>query len=130
MPACLPRTHRVAKKQVLEEGATAARRSGLALHPACFVPALRACCAGGGGDDDENHGRSREAGSRAEDGAALMEEMEARAGVTPDAWCANVVMEVGKEDAKRLIWSQCCSPPPPDSILSCVPVGSWGGGDD
>lgn len=66
------------------------------MDPACFVPALRTCCGGGGGSDggsdDEGDGRDDEAGAEA--GAALLDKMEARAGVTPDAWCANVVMEV------------------------------------
>lgn len=54
------------------------------MDPACFVSALRSCCCDGNDSED----------SGIEAGAAMLDEMEARAGVAPDAWCTNVVMEV------------------------------------
>lgn len=83
---------------MLEEGAAFGRKAGLSLDPACFVPALRACCASDGGEGEyDDDGREREDGSGAESGAALLGKMETLAGVPPDVWCANVVMEVGGE---------------------------------
>ncbi|CAM9110996.1 unnamed protein product [Ectocarpus fasciculatus] len=74
---------------VLEEGASVAVKHGLSVDPACFVSALRSCCCNG-------------TDSRVEAGAAMLGEMEARAGVVPDAWCTNVVMEAAVRDEQ---WS-------------------------
>ncbi|CBJ26941.1 expressed unknown protein [Ectocarpus siliculosus] len=78
--------------QVLEEGASVTVKHGLSMDPACFVSALRSCCC--------NDTDSEDSGSEA--GAAMLGEMEARAGVVPDSWCTNVVMEAAVRDEE---WS-------------------------
>ncbi|CAN0243592.1 unnamed protein product, partial [Ectocarpus sp. 13 AM-2016] len=81
-------------KQALQakEGSFATVKHGLAMDPACFVSALRSCC--------RNDTNSEDSGSEA--GAAMLGEMEARAGVVPDSWCTNVVMEAAVRDEQ---WS-------------------------
>ncbi|CAB1117846.1 unnamed protein product [Ectocarpus sp. CCAP 1310/34] len=81
-------------KQALQakEGASVTVKHGLSMDPACFVPALRSCCC--------NDTDSEDSGSEA--GAATLGEMEARAGVVPDSWCTNVVMEAAIRDEQ---WS-------------------------
>ncbi|CAM9449189.1 unnamed protein product, partial [Ectocarpus sp. 8 AP-2014] len=78
--------------QVFEEGASVTVKHGLSMDPACFVSALRSCCC--------NDTDSEDSGSEA--GAAMLGEMEARAGVVPDSWCTNVVMEAAVRDEQ---WS-------------------------
>ncbi|CAM9155364.1 unnamed protein product, partial [Hapterophycus canaliculatus] len=86
---------------VLEEGAAVAAKHGLVLDPACLVPALRFRCGFDTGDTDQNNSVAddpKESVSGSEAGAALLGKMWALAGVVPDAWCTNIVMEASKAD--------------------------------
>ncbi|CAM9591736.1 unnamed protein product [Scytosiphon promiscuus] len=88
--------------EMVEEGAVVAAKHGLSLDPACFVPALRSCCGLNACDTDESSrgdaDDAQESASGSEAGADFLGKMWALAGVVPDAWCTNIVMEAAVRD--------------------------------
>lgn len=90
-----------------------AAKHGLSLDPACFVPALRSCCGLNTGDtnqrsnNDSDDAQGSVSGSEA--GASLLGKMWTLAGVVPDAWCTNVVMEASTAWRRVMSGSFCLS---------------------